>query len=99
MMAKRLAGLSFANKALHSYWAGDLVNARRLVLQAQKTDPRWLYNRELLSILVETIVGSRVMRRARQVKGSVTTHAAHFPDDESAVLGIRRPGVPHKSMG
>jgi alpha-1,3-rhamnosyltransferase len=78
---RQLEALTFARTAMESYQAGDLRNARRLIIKAQLADARWLYNRPLVTILTETIVGSPVMRRARQIKHWMLPDVGHNERD------------------
>jgi alpha-1,3-rhamnosyltransferase len=67
-MTSLLRGLSLARAAVESRAAGDFQRARRCALQAQIRHPRWLFDRVLLSVVAETLVGSPLMNRARNLK-------------------------------
>jgi hypothetical protein len=68
-----LRGLNLARAATESYRAGDFQKARKLAVGAQAADPRLLGDRELMSILIKTMAGSRVMNKARQFKHRTST--------------------------
>jgi alpha-1,3-rhamnosyltransferase len=63
-----LQGLTLARAAIEKYAAGDFQSARRLAIQAQIKDSRWLFDRLLISALTETLVGSPAMNTARHLK-------------------------------
>lgn len=67
-----------------TYRQGDLVAARRLLLKAVALRPGWLWNRGVLSIVVESIVGSGAMGRMRQLVSNARKVSRKF-DDGAAV--------------
>ncbi len=58
-------------EAFDSYARGDLVNVRRRVATAIIRNPSWLTNVGVLSILLESLVGSTVMGAIRKAKRSL----------------------------
>ncbi|HXD33292.1 MAG TPA: glycosyltransferase [Pyrinomonadaceae bacterium] len=67
-ITKRLKGLALSAQALSSYKLGDLQKTRRLAFQSIREDPVRLSDRALMTVLIETLVGSPLMRMARQLK-------------------------------
>lgn len=67
-LRKSFRALALAGAAMKSYQAGEFAKARKTVLQAQIADHRLLCDRQLLLMLAKSMAGSRVMKRARQLK-------------------------------
>lgn len=84
MMSKRLTGLACSAQALRYHRAGDLQQTRRYAVKAILGDPSRLTDRPLLSALVETLVGSSLMGRARHLKHGQTQGPAPTTTSELA---------------
>jgi lipopolysaccharide biosynthesis protein len=56
-----------ADLAFQAYYKNDLKQARKWALKCLWANPRWLENRGLLLILIETLVGGRLMRGVRRL--------------------------------
>lgn len=65
---KSFNALALARAAARSYADGDLSRARALGVRAQATDARWLRDRELLSVMLKSALGSRMLNTARALK-------------------------------
>jgi hypothetical protein len=57
-----------ADFAFQAYYKNDLKQARNWALKCLWANPRWLQNRGLLLVLVETLVGNRLMRGVRRLR-------------------------------
>lgn len=67
-LSQSLAGLALAAAAMESYQAGDFRRARKMAVRAQVADPSLLRDRQLMSILIKSLAGSRLMNKVRQFK-------------------------------
>lgn len=67
-LRKKVDGLRFSQAAFDSYHTKDLARTRRMALHCLKSDPCWLVDRALLSMLTETVIGPRFMTEVRRLK-------------------------------
>ena len=77
-LVKLYDSLAYAAKALASYRAGDLAETRRCALRSFKMDPRRAGDRQLRSLFLESIVGSPLTNRVRQIKRQVVGEDHHL---------------------
>ena len=77
-LVKQYDSLAYAAKALASYRAGDLAETRRFALRSFKLDPRRAGDRQLRSLFLESIVGSPLTNRVRQIKRQVVGEDQHL---------------------
>lgn len=67
-VTKLFKGLTFAKAAMESYQAGNFQNARKMAIRAQAADPALLRDRQLMSMLIRSLGGERMMNKAKQFK-------------------------------
>ena len=72
-LSEALRGRTLARAAAESYRAGDFQKARKMAVRAQAAHPSLLRDRQLMSILIKTLAGSRVMNKVRQLKHRTRT--------------------------
>jgi hypothetical protein len=66
---KQLAGIIYSESAFRCYFAGNLSEAGWMSIQCFINDPvRWLGNKGLVSILLESLIGTKKMKRIRNIK-------------------------------
>ncbi|HEY0003254.1 MAG TPA: glycosyltransferase [Pyrinomonadaceae bacterium] len=71
-LSKRVEGKRFAAAAFESY-SSDMSRVRQMALNCLRTDPRWLSDRALMSILTESLVGPRLTAQMRQLKKQLSS--------------------------
>lgn len=69
--ARLIIGWQSAALASEHYRSGDLPSTRQVILKGMANDPQRFYERNMLSIFIESIIGSTTMKRLRNLKKSL----------------------------
>lgn len=70
-VARQIIGWQSAALASEHYRNGDLRATRQMILKGLANDPQRFYERNMLSIFIESIIGSTAMKQVRALKKSV----------------------------
>lgn len=70
-MARQIIGWQAAAQASEHYRNGDLRATRQMILKGLANDPQRFYEHNMLSIFIESIIGSTAMKQVRALKKSI----------------------------